>query len=69
MTEILIEDILSGKENKYSLVIAVAKLARRLEEEAEEREEELEQKPVILAYEEIKDHKYKMFHPSEEELL
>ncbi len=66
MTEILIEDILSGKENKYSLVVAVAKLARKLSQDAEEKEEELQEKPVLLAYNEIKNHKYKMFHPDEE---
>lgn len=39
----------SGDQNRYSLVIAVAKLARQISEEASKKEEILIEKPVDLA--------------------
>lgn len=46
-------DILKGSESYYSLVLAVAKRARNIAVEAEEKDEILIEKPVQLAVEEF----------------
>ena len=50
-----VDDMLSGKQSRYSLVIAVAKRARDIAAEAEEYNEDLPEKPVTLAIEEVAD--------------
>ncbi len=65
MTEISIDEILAGKQNKFPLVIAVSKLAREIEAKADEVGEILVEKPVVTAFRNIKDHEYKMFYPDE----
>lgn len=47
----------------YSLVIAVAKRARQIAEEAEDRGEILTEKPVDLAVHDFVDNKYKIIEP------
>lgn len=49
---------LSGSHNRYSLVIAVAKIARRISEEASRKEEILTEKPVDLAVRKMVDNRY-----------
>ena len=59
---------LSG--NRYSLVIAVAKRAREIAEDAESKGEILVEKPVDLAVQEYMDHKFHIVpakEPDEEE--
>jgi DNA-directed RNA polymerase subunit omega len=63
MTKIEIEDILNGKENKYSLVIAVAKRARQISRVTSENQEIILEKPVLLALEDFKNHKYNIMEP------
>ena len=46
--------------SKYSLVIACAKRARRIAEEAEENKESIIEKPVSLAIDELFAGKYKI---------
>ncbi|MDF2686548.1 MAG: hypothetical protein K0S55_1730 [Clostridia bacterium] len=47
-----INELISGKEQcRYSLVIAVAKKARAISKQAEDRGEKLEKKPVKLSIE------------------
>lgn len=48
----------SGNQNRYSLVIAVAKRAREIAEESESKGTILVEKPVDLAVEEYMDHKF-----------
>ena len=50
-----VDDMLSGRQSRYSLVIAVAKRARDIAAEAEEYNEDLPEKPVTLAIEEVAD--------------
>lgn len=53
-------EILKGDESYYSLVVAVAKRAREIAEEAEESGTILIEKPVQLAVEQFADHRYKL---------
>lgn len=53
-------EILKNGESYYSLVIAVAKRAREIAEDAEEQHIELLEKPVQVAVEEFAKGKYKM---------
>lgn len=57
--------ILKGHTSRYSLVIAVAKRAREISENAAEKGEILIEKPVSLAIEEIADNKYDIIEPEE----
>lgn len=52
--------ILTPEQSRYSLVIAVAKRARQISEEAEKDKEILDEKPVDVAVQEYVDHKYRM---------
>ena len=58
-----IDDMLSGKETRYSLVIAVAKRARQIADEAEESGSIITEKPVNLAIKDFKEHKYTIVEP------
>ncbi len=58
-----IDDLFAGKQSKYALVIGVAKRAREIAEEAEEKDEIMVEKPVILAAKDFKDHKYDILEP------
>lgn len=53
-------DILQGTQSYYSLVIGVAKRARMIAEESEERGDILIEKPVQLAVEEFARGDYKL---------
>ena len=62
------DPVLSG--NRYSLVIAVAKRAREIAEDAENKGEILVEKPVDLAVQEYMDHKFHIVpekEPADEE--
>lgn len=52
--------ILTPEQSRYSLVIAIAKRARQIAEEAEKNQKSLDEKPVQLAVEEYNDHKFTM---------
>lgn len=58
--------IIKKDESYYRFVVAVAKRAREIAEEAEEEKIPLEEKPVKLAVEEFAAGKYKMTTPVEE---
>lgn len=57
--------ILKGHTSRYSLVIAVAKRAREISENAAEEGKILIEKPVSLAIEEIAENKYDIVEPEE----
>ncbi len=52
--------ILTPEQSRYSLVIAISKRARQIEEEAEKNRTILDEKPVELAVREYVNHKFKM---------
>ena len=53
-----IDDMLEGRQSRYSLVIAVAKRAREITDDYNERGEICDEKPVLLAIDEFKQHKF-----------
>lgn len=55
--------ITTPHQSNYSLVIAVAKRARQIAEEAEEDGEVLLDKPVDLAVHDFRDNKFKIVEP------
>ncbi len=55
-----IDDMLAGKQSRYSLVIGVAKRAREISDAYNERGEICDEKPVLLAVEDFKNHKYEI---------
>lgn len=55
-----IDDMLAGKQSRYSLVIGVAKRAREISDTYNERGEICDDKPVLLAVEDFKNHKYEI---------
>lgn len=58
-------DILTDNESTYSLVIAVAKRARKIAEELEEQGLPMDEKPVKVAVKEFAEGKYKMIESPE----
>ncbi len=60
-----LRSILTDHLSRYSLVIATAKLARRVVEDAEESGEILEEKPVTIALNKILDGEYEIEEPEE----
>lgn len=52
--------VLTPEQSRYSLVIAISKRARQIAEDADKNREILEDKPVQIAVEEYKEHKFKM---------
>lgn len=58
-----VDDMLQNKTTRYSLVIAVAKRAREISSEIEESQEIVDEKPVLLAIDDFKNHKYNILEP------
>lgn len=63
MIELSVDDMLNGKANRYALAVAVAKRAREITDQATLQGEVMEEKPVNVATEEFKEHKYKIIEP------
>lgn len=63
--------ILSPDQSRYSLVVAIAKRAREIAEDAEKNREVLEEKPVELAVQEYVNHEFVMIEkpvPNDDDL-
>ena len=58
-----VDDMLSGRQSRYSLVIAVAKRAREIAQTAEDNGEILTEKPVNMALKEFQAHKFNIIEP------
>lgn len=58
-----ISDLLEPQESRYSLVVGVAKIARKISDEAQENNQPLEEKPVSLAVEMLYNKKYRFIEP------
>lgn len=67
MTRASIDDMLSGKESRYALVIGVAKRAREIAQNFEDEGIISDDKPVLLAVEEFKSHKFNIIEPDTDE--
>ncbi len=62
-----IDDMLSGKESRYALVIGVAKRAREIAQGFEDEGVVTAEKPVLLAIDEFKNHKFNILEPTDED--
>ncbi len=62
-----IDDMLSGKESRYALVIGVAKRARQIAQNFEDEGIVTDDKPVLLAVEEFKSRKFNIIEPDTDE--
>lgn len=58
-----VDDMLNGRQSRYSLVIAVAKRAREIAQAAEDNGEILTEKPVNMALKEFQAHKFTILEP------
>ncbi|HHZ06213.1 MAG TPA: DNA-directed RNA polymerase subunit omega [Clostridiales bacterium] len=58
-----VDEMLANKQTRYALVIAVAKRAREISAQFEEDGTVTEEKPVLMAIEEFKAHKYNVLEP------
>jgi DNA-directed RNA polymerase subunit omega len=68
MHKVNVDELFEGKQSKYALVVGVSKRAREITQKFEEEETVTEDKPVLLAIEEIKNHQIDIFEPDEDEL-
>ncbi len=67
MVRASIENMLSGKESRYALVIGVAKRARQIAQHFEDEGIITDEKPVLLAVDEFKHHKFNIIEPDTDE--
>lgn len=63
MIKASVEDMLSGKESRYALVMGVAKRAREINDEIIENNYEETRKPVNLAINDFEEDRYSIFEP------
>ncbi len=61
-----VDKMLQGKESRYALVMGVAKRARQIAQDFEDKGIITEEKPVLLAVEDFKSHKYNILEPEED---
>ncbi|MCI9273079.1 MAG: DNA-directed RNA polymerase subunit omega [Clostridiales bacterium] len=62
-----VDDMLCGRQSRYSLVIAVAKRAREISSQAESSGEILLEKPVNMAIRDFVNHKYAINEPDRDD--
>lgn len=68
MRKLSVEDIVKDNENCYSFVVAIAKRARQISEEANDEGEILDEKPVHMAVKEFVAGQFRIDkEPKEEE--
>lgn len=58
-----VDDIFAGKTSKYALAIAVAKRAREITDDMQQDRGKVCDKPVLVAVDEFKEHKYIILEP------
>lgn len=63
-----LDDMLNGKESRYALVIGVAKRAREISQNFKDENVITDEKPVLLAIEDFKNHKYNILEPETDEV-
>ena len=62
-----LDDMLKGRESRYALVIGVAKRAREIAQNFKDENVITDEKPVLLAIEDFKNHKYNILEPETDE--
>ena len=68
MHKVDVDALFQGKQSKYALVVGVSKRAREITRKFEEEGTVTEDKPVLLAIDEIKNHEISLYEPDEDEL-
>ena len=68
MHRVDVDELFAGKQSKYALVVGVLKTAREIAQMNEEEEIVTEEKPVLVAIEEIRNHEINLLEPDEDEL-
>lgn len=68
MHKVNVDDLFAGKQSKYALVVGVAKRAREITAEQEQSGEISDEKPVLLAIDEIRHHEIGILEPDDDEL-
>lgn len=68
MHKVNVDELFEGKQSKYALVVGVSKRAREITEKFENEGTVTEDKPVLLAINEIKNHEINLVEPDEDEL-
>ena len=58
-----VDDMLENKTTRYALVIGVAKRARQIAAQFEKENIITDEKPVLLAIEDFKQHRYNILEP------
>ena len=68
MHKVNVDELFAGKQSKYALVVGVSKRAREITEEVAQSGIVTEDKPVLMASDEIKNHEVDLVEPDEDEL-
>lgn len=68
MHRVDVDELFAGKQSKYALVVGVSKRARQITQTFEDEGVVTEEKPVLLAIDEIKNHEINILEPDENEL-
>lgn len=58
-----IDDMLANRTTRYALVVAVAKRARQIASEFEQDGIVTDKKPVLMAIDDFKHHRYSILEP------
>ncbi|MEE3428711.1 MAG: DNA-directed RNA polymerase subunit omega [Ruminococcus sp.] len=67
MKKVNVDELFEGKASRYALVIGVAKRARQITKDFEDQEVITDEKSVLLAIDEIKDHKVNILQPEDDD--
>lgn len=67
MKKVNVDDLFEGKASRYALVIGVAKRARQINDDFVDQGVITEEKPVLLAIDEIKEYKFNILEPEAED--
>lgn len=67
MKKVNVDELFEGKASRYALVIGVAKRARQITKEFEDEETITDDKAVLLAIDEIKNHKVNIMQPENDD--
>lgn len=62
-----VDELFEGKASRYALVIGVAKRARQITQDFEDQEVITDDKAVLLAIDEIKNHKVNILQPEDDD--
>ena len=68
MHKVDVDELCQGKQSKYARVVGVSKRAREITQKFEEESVVTEDKHVLLAIDEIKNHEMSIYEPDEDEL-